>query len=58
MNLPSQSVLLSKFIRAAFLIGDLFLVRDWRRASLMKVPGRVLLTFWGVLHLSRRVAIF
>jgi hypothetical protein len=58
MYLPSQSVLLSKCTRVAFLIGDLFLVRDWRRVSLMRVPGHVLSIFWGALHSSRLAALF
>jgi hypothetical protein len=49
---PTQSALLSKYTRMDPLPGDLFLVRDLRKASVMRVPGHASLTSWGVLLFS------
>lgn len=52
MARPTQGALLSKYIRMGPLTGDLFLARGLRKASVMRVPGHALLTFWGALLLS------
>jgi len=49
---PTQGALLSKYNRMDPLTGDLFLVRNLRKESVMKAPGHALLTFWGALLLS------
>ena len=49
---PTQSALLSKYNRMDTLPGGLFLARDLRKASVMRVPGRASLTSWGALLFS------
>jgi hypothetical protein len=52
MARPTQSALLSRHNRMDLLPGDLFLVRDLQKASVMRVPGPALLTSWGALLFS------
>lgn len=52
MARPTQGALLSKYNRMGPLTGDLFPARGLQKASVMRVPGHALLTFWGALLLS------